>query len=225
MYAVAGAGIAALAVVVLVFVLTRGGGGGGGNSASVAATMRAAGCTYSEAKPLPFTSNHSLVPTLSTPVKWTTFPPAAGEHYSRWAVWDFYNGPVNPRQILHNEEHGGVVLWYGPKTPSATVAKLRSFYQEEPDSMIGTELAAKNPGVTFTTPGPHTLGSKVAITAWMIDNYRNYFRNGDLGTGVSAVCPTFNEKAFTAFRDAHRGNGPEFPKSYSLRINKPGKGP
>jgi len=223
MYAVAGAGIAALAVVVLVLVLTRG-GGGGSNSASVAATMRAAGCTYAEAKPLPFTSNHSLVPTLSTPVKWTTFPPAAGEHFSHPAIWGFYRSPINPRQVVHNEEHGGVVLWWGSSTPRSTVNKLYQFYLEEPDSMFGTELAAKNPGVTFVGMPNATLGSKVAITAWMINGgNRNYFRNGNLGVGVSAVCPTFNQKAFTTFRDAHRGNGPEFPKSYSWRINKPGQ--
>jgi hypothetical protein len=222
MYVLAGSGIAALAAVVFVIVFVLSGGGGGGSEVNVATAMRAAGCTYTEKKPLPFTSNHSLVPTLSTPVRWTTFPPAAGEHYGKPAIWDFYRGPANPRQVVHNEEHGGVILWYGPKTPKATVDELERFYQQEPDSMLGTELAAKNPGVTFVGMHNPTLGRKVAITAWSIDSYRNYFRNGNYGIGVSAVCPTFNEQAFTTFRDAHRGNGPEFPKNYSLQLNKPG---
>ena len=34
------------------------------------------------------------------------------------------------------------------------------------------------------------------------------------GQNVIATCPHFNEKAFTAFRDAFRGKGPErFPLS------------
>ena len=49
------------------------------------------------------------------------------------------------------------------------------------------------------------LGSKVAITAWTAPS-------GEMGEGHAAVCPTFNEEAFAAFRDAYRGEGPErFP--------------
>ena len=221
--ALAGAGIVALAVVLGVILATRSGGSSSASTnTDIAATMRAAGCTYNEAQPLPFTADHSRVPTLSTQVKWNTFPPAAGEHYAHWAIWDFYRGAANPRQVVHNEEHGGVVLWYGPKTPKSTVDRLNAFYDEEPDSMIGTELPARLPGISFVGLHHPTLGSKVAISAWTIDSYRNYFKNGDLGTGIVSVCPTFNEKAFTAFRDAYRGNGPEFPRAYSLRINKPG---
>ena len=54
------------------------------------------------------------------------------------------------------------------------------------------------------TPYP-SLGNKVAITAWTSPS-------GGNGEGHAAICPTFNEKAFSAFRDAYRGKGPErFP--------------
>jgi Protein of unknown function (DUF3105) len=222
MYAAAAAGVLGIVAVVAVVLVTRGSNGGRPTNAQVAAAMQAAGCTYKTAKPLPFPSNHTEVPTLQSPVKWTTFPPGSGEHWRTPAIWGFYRTAINPRQVVHNEEHGGVILWWGPKTPAATVNKLETFYDQEPDSMFGTMLADSHPGITYLTGGPHALGSKVAITAWAIDHQPDYFKNGDRGYGVSAVCPTFNEKAFSTFRDAHRGYGPEFPQKYSLQINKPG---
>ena len=69
-----------------------------------------------------------------------------------WAVWGFYTEPVNPRMVVHNEEHGGVIIWWGSKVPAATVAKLHAFYNEQPTARFGT-------------PYPK-LGSKIAITAW-----------------------------------------------------------
>jgi hypothetical protein len=226
MYAAAAAGIIALAAVIIGVMVTRGSSGGRPTSADVASAMAAAGCTYKTAKPLPFPSDHSEVPTLQTPVTWTTFPPASGEHWRSPAIWGFYRNAINPRQVVHNEEHGGVVLWWGPQTPASTIDKLEQFYQEKPDSMFGTMLSNAHPGITYRTTGLHALGSKVAITAWGIDHQPDYFQKVDgvvdRGFGVAAVCPTFDEKAFSTFRDAHRGYGPEFPQNYSLQINKPG---
>ena len=67
-------------------------------------------------------------------------PPSGGAHYGLWAVWGFYRQPVNPRQIVHNEEHGGVIIWWGPQVPSSTVDKLESFYGQKPEAMFGTPI-------------------------------------------------------------------------------------
>jgi hypothetical protein len=212
--AVAGSGVVALGAVILAIVLLTRGGDGGTNT-SVDAALRAAGCTVQNKEPPPFAPDHSFVPTLQTNMDklWNTFPPAAGAHYGRFAVWGFYRTPVNPRQVVHNEEHGGTVLWWGPRTPPATVDKLEAFYRESPVSMFGTPIAG--------------LGKKVAITAWT-GSPSTYFRNGNYGTGHVGVCSAFTPKveaAFRKFRDAYRGHGPEFPFSTSMRLNLPGKGP
>jgi hypothetical protein len=217
--AFAGAGIVALAAVIVGIVALRGGSEGRPTALEVTAALQAAGCTSMNKAPLPFLPNHRSVPTPTTPVRWNTFPPAAGAHYQAPLVWNFYDEPLNPRQAVHNEEHGGVVLWWGPKTPSSTVDELRQFYLKSPDAMVGMPLAAKNPGITFVGVENPSLGRKVAITAWTIDNPLKYFKNGDLGVGHAAVCPTFDEQAFSTFRDAYRGLGPEgIPTS----ANKPG---
>jgi hypothetical protein len=177
----AASGVVGLVVVVAVILLT---GGGKTNDSSVASAMQAAGCTL---KTAPATSRKHVA-SESAKIKYNTDPPSNGSHYFQPAIWDFYTSPANPIQVVHNEEHGGVILWWGSKVPQATIDKLRALYDSSPDGMLGT-------------PYP-SLGRKVAITAWTAPS-------GGMGEGHVAVCPTFNEKAFTAFRDAYRGKGPE----------------
>jgi hypothetical protein len=209
--AFAAAGLIALAIVIGVIAFSGGGGGSNEvNDTQVASKMRAAGCTYKSVTPAKFRPNHLDMPTLTTKPNWNTFPPAGGVHFGQWAVWGFHDeGPVNPRMIVHNEEHGGVVLWWGPDTPSSEVDKLREFYNSDPVGVVATQI------LPFEGK---TLGSKVAISAWTGDPSK-YFKNGYLGTAHLAVCPTFNEDAFKTFRDAFVGKSVEgIPRS----ANQPG---
>ena len=155
------------------------------------------------------TNYHADVPSLTTPTKglWSTSPPSAGAHYGLWAVWGFYRQPVNPRQVVHNEEHGGVIIWWGPKVPTSTVDKLESFYGQKSDGMFGTPYAP--------------LGNKIALTAWSGDSKRVYYQKGWYGIGHIAICSSFNQKAFATFRDAFRGKGPE---GTPLSSDAPGSG-
>jgi len=194
------------------------GGSSSSAEANVAKTMAAAGCTFRSLKPLPPKKDptgtrggyHADVPSLSTPTKglWNTFPPAGGAHYPLWAVWGFYRQPLNPRQVVHNEEHGAIVIWWGPQVPSSTVDKLESFYSQSPGGMMGTPIAG--------------LGKKIALTAWTADPGGTYYQNGDYGTEHIATCSSFDQKAFSAFRDAFRGKGPE---GIPLSDDQPGMGP
>jgi hypothetical protein len=204
-------GVVALAVVIGVFVLT-GRGSGKSNDSSIASTMRAAGCTYEDPNgPKPPAGQAQHIQKLSDTVDWNTYPPAGGQHYPAWAVWGFYTDPVNPKRVVHNEEHGAVVLWWGPQTPSSQVDKLQTFYSSSPNSMFGTPVG---------TIDGKSLGSKVAITAWTGDP--TTYQQSDWGQEHVAVCPQFDQQAFTAFRDAFRGKGPEgIPTS----ANNPGEGP
>lgn len=199
----AAAGLVALVAVTVAFVFLS--SNSDPTDESVAAAMRGAGCTYVDRAPRPYPSDHSAVPQPNTPVKWNTFPPAAGAHYGIPLSWSFYREAVRPQQVVHNEEHSGVILWWGPQTPPATVDELERFYQEDPNSMLGTPIDG--------------LGRRVAISAWTIDSPRNYFQDGNLGIGHVAVCPTFNEGAFAKFRDSYRGKGPE---GIPARVNTPG---
>ena len=100
-----------------------------------------------------------------------------------------------------------MIIWWGDEVPAVTVAKLRAFYDESPVAMFGT-------------PYPR-LGSKIALTAWT-GNPARYYVHGYYGMGHIAICPGFDAKAFTAFRDAYRGKGPE---GIPMSADEPGMGP
>jgi Protein of unknown function (DUF3105) len=202
-WAVGAAAVVGLALVAA-FAFGGGGSSSGTSEAAVAKAMKTAGCSYKSAPPKPPKKNptnyHVDVPSLTTPTNnlWSTFPPSAGAHYGLWAVWGFYRQAVNPRQVVHNEEHGGVIIWWGNKVPASTIDKLRAFYDSSPNGMLGT-------------PYP-SLGNKIALTAWTSPP-------SGVGEGHLATCSAYSDKAFTAFRDAYRGRGPE---RYPLDTLTPG---
>ena len=207
LYGIAGAGIVGLVVVVLIIAL---GGGGGTSAAAVAKDMTAAGCNFKTVKAYVPAGQSTHVNSLTKKLPWNTDPPSNGQHFPEWAVWGFYTEPVNPRQVVHNEEHGGVILWWGSQVSQSTITQLRAFYDEQPVGVFGT-------------PYPK-LGSKIAITAWT-GTPSNYQQNGYYGQGHIAICPRYDaatKKAFTTFRKAYRGHGPE---GASLSQDKPGMGP
>jgi hypothetical protein len=206
LYALAGSGAVALVVVVLFIALA---GSGAPNDKNVAKLMTAAGCTFSSNKTV-VPNGQTHIPKLTGNFHWTTSPPDGGPHYPLWAVWGFYTQAVNPRMVVHDEEHGGVIVWWGPKTPQSTIAKLKAFYDEQPTGSFGTPYAG--------------LGSGIAITAWT-GNPSTYHQNGDFGEGHIAKCLRFDaatKKAFEEFRKAYRGHGPE---GIPLSADQPGMGP
>ena len=185
--AFAASGVIGLAAVAAVIALASGGNSSSDSASDVAATMEAAGCTFKTVK----AKSREHTESLDTKIKYNTTPPSNGEHYYTPATWGFFTTAANPIQVVHNEEHGGVIIWWGDKVPQSTVDQIHDFYSSSPNGMIGTPYAS--------------LGKKVALTAWTSPS-------GGTGEGRVAVCAGYDEKAFAAFRDAFRAKGPErFP--------------
>ena len=186
LYLIAGAGVVALAVV-LGFIFVSGG------DDDERATLESAGCTLQSFPALSNASDHSDVPTLTTKPKWNSNPPTSGPHYGQPAVWGSYDEPVPLVQTVHNLEHGGVVIHYGPRVPQADVEKLRSFYSDDPNGLVVAPLPSN--------------GNKITLSAWTAPDASTGTR--DRGRGWLASCTKFDEGAFEAFVEAHRYKGPE----------------
>jgi hypothetical protein len=209
LYALGGSGLIGLVAVIAFFVFS-GGGGGGANGAALAAEFSAAGCSYQTNPGVVVKNSHTN--NIKDKIKYASYPPTNGKHYFDPARWDFYTQPVPPIQVVHNMEHGGIIVWYGQKASPATIASLQEFYNEHPVSMLVTPLAK--------------FGSKIAITAWTetVDPrlYGTKPKPHYYGEGHLAICPTLNDKAlkaFHSFRDDFIGKGPEgIPES----VNQPG---
>ena len=201
-----GAGIVGL-IVVLTVVLSGGkSSSAAGNPRAVAGTIKAAGCTLSTSKASP---SNLHTGSLDQPITYSSFPPASGRHYITPAIWGNYTQEVDPRQAVHNLEHGAVVIWVGPKVSDAERRQISDFYDESPNAMLVTPIGDTAKGVKYPKHAPP--GSKIYLSAWTVE-----IKNGNIvgGTNVIATCPRFEEQALRAFRDEFRGKGPErFPVS------------
>jgi Protein of unknown function (DUF3105) len=114
--------------------------------------------------------------------KYNSFPPTSGPHNPTPAIWNLYTEPVPELNLVHNLEHGGIIVQYGSRVPASTVDKITEWYRESPNALIVAPLPK--------------LGNKVAVTSWQ----------------HLMMCSGFDEKTFTGFRTAHRYNAPEkFP--------------
>jgi hypothetical protein len=178
-----------VAIVVAVLVL------GGGSGSDVAEQVRAAGGTYREVEAADnVRPNMRHVESLPKGFKYNTDPPTSGLHYPQTIIWGMYDSPVNRLRSVHNLEHGGIMIHYGPNAPDGTVASLGEFYREDPNGIVIAPLPS--------------LGNKVSLAAWTFDLGRLNER-GYEGEGRLAIMPRFDEGVFQAFVDEYRFQGPE----------------
>ena len=192
----------------MLVVVLAGKSGPAGNPQAIAATMKAAGCTLSTSKAAP-SAQHITSLAKSVDVSYSTYPPVSGRHYYIPPIWGNYTQAVDPRQAVHAEEHGGIVVWVGPKIPAAERQQISDFYDESPNAMLVTPIEDTAEAVTYPRHAPP--GSKIYLTAWTVEIKHGNIENGKQ---VIATCPRFDLKAFQAFRDEFRGKGPErFPVS------------
>ncbi len=149
--------------------------GGNGSSSDPSSAMTAAGCMF---QTYPNQGRkHFAAP--NQPFKYNSFPPTSGTHDPTPAIFNAYEDSISQRKLVHNLEHGGIVIQYGSDVPASTVNELRDFYQSSPNGMV-------------LAPLPR-LGDKIALTAWT-----------PLSTSTE-----FDEGAFEKVRDAYRAKGPE----------------
>lgn len=57
-------------------------------------------------------------------VKYSSDPPSSGQHFPDWAAFGFFDEVVEDGYVVHNMEHGGVALWYGPDALNEARTKI-----------------------------------------------------------------------------------------------------
>lgn len=162
--------VAAVAAVVVAVVLATTLGG------TDASAIADAGCAQ-ETFP---SQGRQHVDKLEEGFEYNSFPPTSGPHDAQPAIWNIYDEPPGERHLLHSLEHGGIAVQYGDGVPDATVAAIRTWYEQSDRKGI---IVAPLPG----------LGGKVALSAWT----------------HLATCPGFDAKATDTFVELYRYKGPE----------------
>ena len=102
-----------------------------------------------------------------------------------------YSEAPTDEQLVHNLEHGRVIIWFKPSLPKSERADLKALFDEDTYQMLLVPRA--------------NMPYQVAASAW----------NGEpapSGVGRLLTCDRTSDgmwDALRTFRDEHRSNGPE----------------
>ena len=123
----------------------------------------------------------------TSPADYQTVPPSSGNHYPVWAAYGVYDVPIRWGHLVHNLEHGAVVIVYNcPDGCADDLARATALVNSHP-----LDPACSQPRLILA-PDP-TLPVKWAASAWTWT--------------LNADC--FADAIFTKFVSDHLGDGPE----------------
>ncbi len=109
------------------------------------------------------------------PDPYSTLPAASGPHWSTPAAWGAYSTPQNESQVIHNLEHGGIVIWYDPAlVDDAQVAELTSYVQ----SQVASGISGRFKFLLTPWGGSEDLGAAVAVTVVAAPAQARHLRHG-----------------------------------------------
>ena len=90
-------------------------------------------------------------------VEYQSDPPASGNHWPSTAAWGFFRDTPPPDEnLVHNLEHGGVIIWYDPQ--QVTEEQSQQLFD------IYRELIQIERRVILTVR--EGMESPIALTAW-----------------------------------------------------------
>lgn len=124
-------------------------------------------------------------------VPYNSNPPTSGPHWDTPQNQGIYTTPQVQEQLVHNLEHGFVIIQYKDLT-AEEVQRLAELVRRDPYHLI----LAPYPGL----PGD----AKVALTAWIGPNGQVQLQSGKLQT-----CTGVDENAIRGFINVFRDKGPE----------------
>ncbi|HTE65406.1 MAG TPA: DUF3105 domain-containing protein, partial [Candidatus Binatia bacterium] len=93
------------------------------------------------------------------PGNYSSVPPTSGCHLDTPAEWGVYSSAQDEVQLIHNLEHGGIVIWYQPdQLDAAGVQALTDYVQQQVRSAKFKVILSPWSGDDFEHP--------IAVTAW-----------------------------------------------------------
>lgn len=150
--------------------------------AAVAAARKRAGCT--PVRTFPELARDHIAPNAPRP-KYNSNPPTSGPHRAQPANWGSYDQTVDDVILVHNLEHGGIVVHY-KGLPSRQADRL-SAIADDYDNGVITEPDSKSP-------------APLALTAWRKLMTCQKFSEVVVRDFVSEYCNKGPEKVGTTCR-------------------------
>jgi hypothetical protein len=127
---------------------------------------------------------------------YNSVPASQGPHHPQWLRWGVYDRPVPELNVVHNLEHGGVTVQWGPEIEEDVVMAMIDWFIEDSDAII---------------MAPHDgLGGEIALAAWTVEDIdQDADSVYSSSEGNVLHCDGFDAAAFSEFRDNVRGRAPE----------------
>ena len=99
------------------------------------------------------------------PDPYSSLPGTSGPHWdpSGVANWGVYSTPQNESQLIHNLEHGGIVIWYDPARVEAAAIDAMSQYVT---TQTASGISGRFKFILSPWGGDEPLGAPVVATAW-----------------------------------------------------------
>ena len=108
-------------------------------------------------------------------------PPTSGPHYEVPASPGFYPDPLPPEQLVHNMEHGQIILWYKPDLAEESRVDIEDLVRADSSATVATPYANIEPQY------------EVVVTAWR----------------ATMSCEKISQAAIDEFRTRFQGKAPE----------------
>jgi hypothetical protein len=112
-------------------------------------------------------------------------PPTSGPHYATPADPGFYPNPLEPEQLVHNLEHGQVVIWYDPEAPDSAVDGIQALVEDAnrraqrsgfAEPLLAAPFEGLDPGFDYALSGWRNLQSCASYSRAAIDDFRAEFQ-------------------------------------------------
>jgi uncharacterized protein DUF3105 len=120
-------------------------------------------------------------------------PPTNGLHYANPAQTGFYTSALPPEQLVHNLEHGQIVIWYAPDAPAGVKEDIEQIVRDQPNA-------------TTASPYEGKLDGNFALTAWPATDEDDEDHSG---TGVLQTCDQVSQDVVDEFRRNFQGKSRE----------------
>jgi hypothetical protein len=126
------------------------------------------------------------------PNPYSSTPATSGPHWdpSGIANWGVYSTPQNETQLIHNLEHGGIVIWYDPEAVDTEAVDALASYV---NAQVASGISGRYKFILTPWAGTVPLPSAVVATAWRF----------------SLELETADTDAIDAFARARYGRSPE----------------
>ena len=124
-------------------------------------------------------------------VEYETSPPSSGDHSATPADAGFYPDEVPEETLVHNLEHGQIVIWYSPDADEETRNDLRGLVESANDPAAVT--GQSQPPLLAAPHDDLPAGKSLVLTAWT----------------ASQACGAYSLDAINEFRAEYQGQGPE----------------